>query len=169
MPSGVINRLGLNREPGAIPDLFWTDIVADWMSENNPEVYIEIEHANFAADSSSIDVDVMVKPLNIDPTENYYFNMAILENGIHEAQKTTNNEVIYDYIHNHVLRGNSHGPWGIIGFPGDVMIGADEGFHFNFRMDVSSEWVLSNCEIVIYAAKESTREVVQVEEAHLVE
>lgn len=169
LPSGVINRLGIDGASQAVPDLFWADIMAEWMADNNPEIYIEIEHANFNADSSAIDVDVMVKPISLDPSENYYFNMAILENGIDEAQKNASNDIIYDYVHNHVLRGNSHGPWGIIGFPGDVEIGDDEGFHFNFRMDFANEWVPENCEIVVYAAKESTREIVQVEQSHLIE
>jgi len=161
LPDGVIDRLG-TESTSTIPFPLWADELESLMVENNPECYLEILAVDVNEDSTSIELSAIAKPL-ISSEDDINLNVVVLESGIEEAQKTSGNETIYDYIHDHVFRTASHGPWGIKGFDGDLEVESDKILSFKFNIDLQEDWVIENLEIVFYASRESNREVIQSE------
>lgn len=161
LPDGVINRLG-TENTSTISYPLWGSELQELMPANNPDVFIEISDISINADSSEIAVMVTVKPINLT-SDRFNINMGIMENGIEEAQKEAGNETIYDYVHDHVLRGNSNGPWGSFAYDGDIELEANEALSYELKISTKAEWNLDNCDAFVYITKESNREVLQVE------
>jgi hypothetical protein len=167
LPDGVINRLG-TENTSTIAFQSWAGRLEVVMPQNDPEVFIKISEILFETDSTSVTARIIVKPL-INSEDNYNINFGIMESGIEEAQKDVGNTTLYDYVHDHVFRGNSNGTWGTPAYSGDIELAANEAIGFKLTMDVSPDWNLNNCEAFVYITKESNREVVQVEERPLIE
>lgn len=163
LPRGAINRVG-----GHFSYAEWTDLVNLALSENNPEVYISIENLRIDEENEQIVADVYAKPL-ISSDEKYLINISVTESGIEEAQMNSSSPggIIEDYVHNHVYRGSGYGPWGIDVFQGDIALSTNEVLSYKLTMDIKPEWVLNNCEVLVFISKSSNREVVQVEESSL--
>lgn len=167
LPNGVVNRLG-NEFSDYIPFSQWSERVSSLLSENNPEVYISIENIELTEGLDSITALVYAKPL-IASEEVYIINMSVTEDGIPEAQKDNDEPggTVYDYIHNHVFRGSAYGPWGLEAFAGNFDLRTNEVLSFKLTMEINPLWKLENCELLVFISKSSNREVVQVEETHL--
>ncbi len=163
LPSGVINRRG-TQSSNTITYQNWADRLNVLMADNNPEVYLKIGEPEVNQDSTVLKAQVIVKPLILDPGESYVINMGLMENGIEEAQKAPNNVTLYDYIHNHVFRGNSDGTWGRLAYEGDSELGEGEALLMTMSIDLNPEWKLENSELFVYVYRQSNREVIQVEE-----
>jgi hypothetical protein len=166
LPDGVINRLG-TENTSTIAFQNWANRLEVVMAENNPEVFIKIADLRIAEDSSRITAQIVVKPL-ILTDDVFNLNLGVMENGIEEAQKDVGNVTLYDYIHDHVFRGNSNGTWGTFAYDGDIELESNQALGFEISIDVSEEWNLENCEVFVYITRESNREVVQVEERVLI-
>lgn len=165
LPDGIINRLG-TENTSTIPYPLWSDKLEQLMAENDPDCYLEILDVSFFDDSSMVEVNAIAKPINV-LNDGINLNVAVIESGIHEAQKTTGNQILYDYVHDHVFRTASHGAWGIKAFDGDLDVEAEKILQFKFRIPINDEWMLENLDFVLYASKESNREVIQSEIYHL--
>ncbi|MCH2216388.1 MAG: Omp28-related outer membrane protein, partial [Flavobacteriales bacterium] len=95
----------------------------------------------------------------------------LTEDGIMEAQKdndTPGGEIL-DFVHDHVLRYSGYGPFGIPAFTGDIELEQNQALAFELEVELSEEWVLQNCELLVYVSNEQGFDVVQVEETHLIE
>ncbi len=169
LPTGVVNRQG-TESTSTIPFSQWEQRVNNLLSTNNPEVYIEIEDVILNEDSTEASIHLIAKPL-ITSAISYLLNVAITEDGIEEAQKNSDSPggEILDYVHNHVLRYTGYGPFGIPAFTGDVTLETNQALAFELLVEINEEWVLDNCEVIVYASNEQSLNVVQVEEAHLLE
>ncbi len=169
LPNGVINRLG-NEFNDYIPFTQWTDRVNSLMTENNPEVLIDIRSIEVDEKNGLIIAKVHAKPL-ISSSETYILNMSVTEDGIPEGQydNDVDGGIVYDYTHNHVFRGSAYGSWGLDVFDGDIVLGSNEVIAYTLTMEIDPIWVLENCEILVFISKSSNREVVQVEETHLID
>lgn len=165
LPNGIIDR----NVPTLAPSQ-WEERITELMANNNPQVFIKIDDVKPSADSSQIVAKVLVKPLEM-PTEftRYTLNMALIENGIHEAQKDVNNIVIEDYVHQHVFRANSNGPWGIFAFDSEQEVPENQAMEFTLTIPVEADWVLENCEVLVYVSTENTHEIIQIEETAIAE
>ncbi|NEN21890.1 Omp28-related outer membrane protein [Cryomorpha ignava] len=167
LPNGAINRLG-SQGNKYIPFAEWTDRINALIAENNPEVYISIENITVDEENQELIVKVYAKPLIPSETA-YLINLSVTESGIADAQKNSSSPggQILDYVHNHVYRGSAYGPWGIDVFNGNIDLNTNEVLSLKLKIDINTEWNLENCEILVFISKSSNREVVQVEEAHI--
>lgn len=167
LPNGAINRLG-NEFNDYIPFGEWTERVNELLMENNPEVYIDIRDISVDMANGIVSVDVYAKPLIPSDTQ-YIINMSITEDGIMEAQSDNDVEggTIYDYTHNHVYRGSAYGAWGIDVFLAGIELNSNEVLSYTLTMPYDENWALENCEVLVFISKSDNREVVQVEEKHL--
>lgn len=167
LPDGLINRRGTPNS-STISSALWADYLAQYMPVNSPDVYIGIDSVTVAVDSSSVKAWVVVKPLVPDEGR-FLVNMGLMENNIHEAQKDVGGVTHYDYIHDHVFRGNSNGDWGTFAYDGDIELAADQALAFSFTIETEPSWVLANSDVFVYISREEDRSVVQVEERAVLE
>lgn len=167
LPNGLINRLGTEFST-TISSFFWTDRIADLIGENNPQVYIKITEVEVDSSASVVKVHATVKPLILSEDDAYYINAWILENGIIAGQKSRDG-VLHNYEHNHVFRSASNGPWGALAYNGASNLDANTALDFQMSIPIESDWVIENCHILVVISKESTREIIQVEEKEVIE
>ncbi len=87
--------------------------------------------------------------------------LYVIENGIVAPQKD-GEEVISDYVHNHVLRGSLNGVYGT-----QLTTPEEDGTYLkSYELDCSTNsWNISNCSVVAILMDAETREVLQVEQA----
>lgn len=166
LPDGIINRLGTENTQTIYFSL-WADRVAELLADNNPEVYVGITNVTLNSDSTKLTLDVTVKPLILAEDE-YYINALVTESGIVTGQKTIG-DVLHGYVQNHVFRRASNGPWGTLAYHGDLNLDANTALQFQLAVDLNDDWVLQNCDVIVAISKESTREIIQVDEKPLTE
>lgn len=165
LPDGLINRLG-NQFGPTIASPFWAGRVDELIAENNPEVYIKVTDVE-VSDNEIVRVHATVKPLILGE-DDYYINALLLEDGIIAGQKDVG-ETLHNYEHNHVFRRASNGPWGTLAYGGDLNLDATTALDFQLSIPVDTVWKLENCHIIVAVSKESTREIIQVDEAAVFE
>ncbi len=166
LPDGLINRIG-TENTSTIPYPYWEERVAALIADNNPEVYVGITDLAINGDSTILTVRVTVKPLILEEDE-YYINAMVVESAIITGQKTIG-DVLHDYSQNHVFRRASNGPWGTLAYHGDLNLDANTALKFQLSVVLSEDWNLGNCDVVVAISKESTREIIQVDEKPLIE
>lgn len=167
LPDGMINRLGNEFGP-TISSAFWAGRVAELIAENNPEVYIKITDVDVIEGSKPVArIHATVKPLILED-DDYYINTWVLEDSIVAGQKN-NTGTIYNYVHNHVFRHASNGPWGQLAYRGDITLDANTALDFQMSIPLDDSWRLNHCNIMVVVSRESTREIIQVDEVPLYE
>lgn len=101
-----------------------------------------------------------------DLSGTYNICVYITESGIISPQQTEQG-VLKDYVHNHVLRGSMNGTWGDpVGEDGSAAANVKLTDSFEITMD--NGWNADNCGIVAFIYNTATNEVVQAEETDVV-
>lgn len=162
LPGGLVNRKADENEVYPVPFGSWGQRVESYLAEP-AMAYIDIK---YIPDISEIEDSIMVvihaRPLN-NLQGSYNIVIGVIEDGIEEAQKYPT-YTDYDYVHNHVFRGNINGPYGSPAFSDTDTLAADEAFMFEAKIPVNEEWNLSNCSVITYISNADTREIIQVDE-----
>ncbi len=98
---------------------------------------------------------------------NYKLCVFVTEDSIVTWQKdySLNPNDISSYTHRHVLRGSMNTAWGTA--VGTGALTAGDSFTESFSMTLDAAWVPKHCSVVAYIYNTATKEVVQVEEAHI--
>jgi len=100
-----------------------------------------------------------------DLSGTYNICMFIVESGIVSPQKNEQ-EVVLDYVHNHVLRASMNGTWGeAVGADGAAV--KDEVQENEYNYVFPSAWVPGNCGVIAFVYNADTKEIVQAEELDL--
>lgn len=166
-PAGVINR----RTPdgAASPVLFkssWDGAIAEIVDQPQ-QASIKITN-DYNAGTRVLETTLETEFLE-DMEGTYYIVAYILESGIVQPQQSEAG-VIEDYEHDHVLRGSMNGTWGnLVGGEGNAVTG--QTFENVLSITLDAEWVAEECEVVavVHRFDSGTREIVQAEEAHVVD
>ncbi len=95
-----------------------------------------------------------------DIEQNCFLCVYLTEDSIIKPQKKQNLTIL-DYIHMHVLRKSFNGTYGTQLNSAAGAAGAT--FTNSFSMNLSTDWVDKNCNIVVYVFREDTKEILQVE------
>ncbi len=95
-------------------------------------------------------------PLNI--------NIWVMENNIVGPQYSGSN-IIFDYVHNHVLRTSLTGDWGVTIANSFI---PDNNFKNSFTITLDESWVAENCEVIAFLQNPSSKIVEQSAEAPVV-
>lgn len=83
--------------------------------------------------------------------------MWIVENHIIGTQ-VDNGKTVFDYEHNHVLRGSMNGIWGEA--IGDIF-DSDSKVTGRVSYTIPEDWVAENCDVVVFVFKDDNKEVEQ--------
>ena len=103
--------------------------------------------------------------VNLDGKHNIC--VFIAESGI-VAPQQDEITVIEDYVHNHVLRTSMNGTWGdAVGIDGTAVAGEENENSYSMTLD--GEWVAENCSVIAFVYHEDSRQIIQAEEAHVIE
>lgn len=97
----------------------------------------------------------------------YKISAYITEDSIVQAQKTENDvnypdNIIYNYVHRHVLRGAMNGTWGDTLCTGNIV--KDQQFARNYSSALNTAWNYKHCYVVAFVYNADTYEIIQVEE-----
>ncbi len=154
-PTGMINRR--NFGSGILQDFIeWGAFVQQAVDET-PEMRIDIVNA----------YDTITRNLVITVDLEYFASasandrliVCFTEDSIVSPQKT-NDSVIPDYVHRHVLRSTiTNGTWGEV--IDGMEISAGEQYVFHFNCPIRPEWNDKHCAIVAYVADDATKEIRQ--------
>lgn len=91
-------------------------------------------------------------------------NIWIIENDIIGPQMS-GHDIIFKYIHNHVLRTSLTGDWGVA--VADSFIPEDD-FTATFTITLDESWVAENCEVVGFLQNPSSKSIEQSSEAPVI-
>ncbi len=166
-PSGLVNRRIFSGSP-LLDRSFWASATANILQES---AIIELKITKlFSNESRKLMVAVEAKSLiEQSPLKLCIF---LTESGLISSQKTSNDPnypsgTITNYEHKHVFRSSLNGAWG------------QNLFHFGATAnetqtivvvgDIDANWVTENMNIVCFAYSEATGEIIQVEEAKVIE
>lgn len=136
--------------------------VGEWMQKASEALVIP---ANMSL-SASCSYDASSREVSLDYEIDFgkvvdsrlNITMWIVENHIIGSQ-IDNGKTIFNYDHNHVLRGSMNGTWGeYIGnrFDSDSKVTGSASY------TLSEDWVAENCDFVVFVFKDDNKEVEQV-------
>jgi len=139
---------------------------------NAPAVMALGVAANYSAAQSKFFIRVSARALE-DLTGNYKLVVVCIEDSVIAPQKDEDSDLpekrIVDYAHRHMVRGqvNSEaGPYGEVVISGSLL--QDEWIDRTYQFDVPEKVVdPARCSIVAFVTNADTKEVIQVEEAHV--
>lgn len=173
-PSALINRKNTDNnyflftsEWGAVID----NLLFDSNGEKKlPDLYIDINYEITDFDNKSIELQVFVNYLN-QLSGNYNLVVLITENNIISGQYD-GDELIENYVHNHVYRSAVNGAWGepIENNLKDLTVSTIEknySFTFNSLNNINwdNQWNnIDSCSIVAYVYDTETNEIIQASE-----
>lgn len=162
LPNGSINRLIVDDSRiSGHPE--WGERVAALVGGTAPaNIKINVDNYNPTSRTVSFEVDMQVTQ-ELDPGE-YFMTIYLVEDSIYDWQ-LDGSENIENYLHRHVLRDNVNGTWGQSVFPNGE---PNQQNTLNFEYTLDAAWVDHNCELVAYIYHGDTREVVQVDKAHVI-
>lgn len=155
-PSAIIDGSGPNDKYQ-----LWTQEVKNALEkESSADLSLETEY-----DDSTRELKVTYKSrFNQIYSAPLTINLWVMENGIVGPQLSGNN-LLFDYVHNHVLRGSLTGDWGVQ--IADSFIPEDE-FTATFSIILDSSWKAENCEVVGFLQNPATKSVEQSAEASVI-
>lgn len=162
LPNGSVNRLVVD-DSRIVGHTQWGERVAALLQETAP-ANIVVNVDSYDPDTRIVSFEVeMVVTQEMDPGE-YFMTIYLTEDSIYDWQKD-GSEDIENYLHRHVLRDNVNGTWGQSVFPNGE---PNQQNTLSFEYTIDPAWIDHNCELVAYIYHGDTREVVQVDKAHVI-
>jgi hypothetical protein len=160
-PSGVVNRKPYNNTI-ILDRSIWAPATAAQMS-NEPKLQLQIL-TNYNETYRALSVAVTAKALTtLDPLKLCIF---VTESGLVSPQVASGG-TIDNYVHNHVFRASLNGTWGQNLFSQEAI--ANQVRTISVLTILNSSWNAQNLSIVCFAYSDVTGEIIQVEEAKVIE
>ncbi len=164
-PIGMVNRKSESGSP-LIGPTAWAEVVSQ-IIDLDPDFHIELS-LNYLPEERKLEVNADIHALTASPNQ-YSFSAFLTEDGIISPQKINDPDypsgVIEDYEHNHVLRKGINGTWGET--LNDIAIQTGDVFSRSYSVNLDTDWIAENCNVVAFVYDSTTREVVQVEKMAL--
>jgi hypothetical protein len=167
-PSGMVNRIGYSNKKHILPMGGWSDAILSALKE---PALLDLEITNEYS-AATRELKTTVKTDLLSPVDkNLKLVVVITESGIVSPQKNNDPEVgetpiIYDYVHNHMLRGCINGAWGTtITESGTV---PQDAIVKTFNYVIPEGFVAANCDIAAFVYDADTMEVLEAAEAKVV-
>ncbi len=162
-PAAMINR-NIHDDgmmASTIREKWMTSVIKEL--EGEPIIEI-IPSCSYDAASRTVTVTTEVEALKSMPS-GLNLQVQLTESGIVAAQ-TNGDEIIYDYVHNHVLRQAVNGTWG------ESLTALPEGEKKSYTHTIvlDEKWVPEQCHIVAYAYETAgNKNVIQCNECAVIE
>lgn len=164
LPIGLINRRNWNGSP-ITRYASWGTQVAAVLAEQ-PKIKLEVTPAYDPSDRS-LTVSTHLEYFTTGDA-NHHVVAIITEDSIIAKQEDYSFGPDEDYVHNHVLRGSiTDGTWGVPVKGNTIILG--EKFDKTLTTTLDEDWVAEHCHVVVYVMDNSTKEILQVEEAKITE
>lgn len=167
-PNGLVNRKYFTTSQHILSPPAWSTEVLNVLADTVVTVDLKINN-NYNAENRLLNSEItveFVKPVDKD------LNLIVVltESGIVSPQKNNNAEVgvtpiIYDYVHNHMLRDALTGTWGVEVAKAGTANPATLKKNFNYT--VNQAFNADNCSIVAFVYDVATKEVLQAVEKQL--
>lgn len=163
LPVGMINRnmYGADRQ---VNYSAWPEEIEEIISkEETPDFQIIIELEPQSA-QGKWDASITVNSL-FSCSDTYYLSVFLIEDAIVKPQQHGDHGVIYEYVHNNVLRKGITCTWGDVLNTGNFT--SDDSFIKDYEFTLDEEWVPENCSVIAFIYREDTMRIHQVEIAPL--
>lgn len=125
-------------------------------------------------DTESKELTTLINTEFIANTEgNYKLIVCVTQNNIIAPQKNNDENIGPTpidsvYVHNHVLRGSLNGAWGeTLSSSGTVEMG--DNYDKTYTHIFPADWIPIDCHVVAFVYNEESKEVLQVEEAPVID
>ncbi len=173
-PAAALNRVQHIEEEFSIstPSLWSQYIDEELKKENEMNIILTTE---YNPDNRELDIIVSVVPLrDFSQDENLRISLMLTQNHIEDAQEDPN-EVLEDYVHNHVLRTMLTEAKGDI-IQKDLTENVAENFNFSFTLpkdedleEMEAPWVAEEVEVIAFVnvIEGSDKHIIQVEASHI--
>lgn len=168
-PNGLVDRVKTSNSYVLYKES-WRNVAAERLSE--PAKAIIIINNDFDTDSKELTTIINTEFLS-NVTGNHMLIVCVTQNNIIAPQKNLD-ELIGPtpidsvYVHNHVLRGSLNGAWGEnISASGTIDVGSE--YEKTYVHTFPTDWIPKDCHVVAFVYNEESKEVLQVEEAAVLE
>lgn len=163
-PNGLVDRVN-SAENYVIPPANWGTVAASQFEEENV-VNIEIlPSLNGTKLSATVNLD-FITDINLQTN----LQIWITEDSIINPQTVPESQgsIIYDYVHNHVLRGAINGTWGEA-LPSASYAAEDiESIDFS-DYQLGDDWVAKQLALIVFLYDQESKKVLQVEKIKIME
>lgn len=166
LPVGLVNRREWNGSP-MTRYANWGSLVGAVVAEE-PKMRIELE-TDFAPDSRQLKIDVQLEYFT-EGDAGHRLVVVIIEDSLISKQYDFSipAQEVDEYVQNHVLRASiTSGTWGVPVKNNPIFLGEKIVHSFSHVLDES--YRPEKCSVVAYVRDDATKEVLQVQEAKLVE
>ncbi len=160
LPKGMVNREGFPTQTHKKNYTQWSsDVYLELQKEPEADITITTSY-----DSTSRTISATVKSkFLLDKQGEFYLSVLYIEDSIIQPQIIPGNQYIENYKFNHVLRGNLNGNWGeVIG----INPAAFDESTKSYSTVIVADAVAAKCRVVAYIYNNTTKAVIQAEEAH---
>ncbi len=167
-PNGMVNRIGYPNNHITAP-AGWGAAVSNALV-SQPEVDLQIINEY---DSTERKLCTHIKTRFISTIDrNLKLIVVLTESGIIQPQKNNDADagevpIIYNYVHNHVLRAGINSTWG--NQVAEVDTPNPESVVKTFKYIVPGEYVAENCSVVAFVYDVDTKEVLQAVEGDVIQ
>ena len=168
-PSALINRKNIGENNYFLFTSEWSSIIDNLLFHENgekilPDLEIDISYQVIDFENKKIDINVSLEFLNNKLESNYNLVVLITENNIISGQYD-GDELIENYVHNHVYRSAVNGTWGIPIENNTDFSYPDFIFDTSNNINWNNQWSnIDNCNIVAYVYDSETNEIIQASE-----
>lgn len=171
LPNGLINRTEYNNNV-VVGYPNWQAAIDVALAED-PVAWVDVHAAYMVTDKNYINIEARVKMLESYPNP-INVNVILVENNIVNWQidYSTDPKTIENYVHKHVMRYNHetfnhnlYGTWGID--LSATTAGTDEIKRVSTTLN-GTDWNVDNMYAIAYIYDATTKEVLQVNEVHVV-
>lgn len=159
LPKGMVNREGFPTQNQRKNYTQWTSLVNIEL-QKPPQADIAIT-TSYDSTSRTISATLKSKFL-LDAQGDFYLSVLYVEDSIVQPQVYPGNTYKADYTHNHVLRGSLNGTWGEVIAVNPLAF--DESTK-SYSTVILPDAVAKNCRVVAYIYNNTTKEVIQADEA----
>lgn len=161
-PVGMVNRESFDGSVVLSPSA-WGSAVSESLS-CPPPLRIKINN-NYDQGSRSLEVEISIKII-LEQEGPHFLSVFLLEDGLVSPQKTDNevdypDGIIYDYIHNNVLRTALNSTWGEI-LCTDVLL-VNDSFFKSYTRTICESINHENAKVLAFVYNEDNMEVIQAE------
>ncbi len=156
-PAGWPNRVG---EIASTSYSGWESLIMG-LQQKSPAAAIQMITE---LENDQLKVNSKISVLN-EITSPVLYALYVIESGIVSPQKN-GNETIYDYEHNHMLRGTITNAFGNR-ITEDGYVAVDSAYTNAYSITLKPEWVTNNCSVIGMLVDEESKVVLQSEIVHL--
>jgi hypothetical protein len=165
LPTGCVSRVE-DQGSKLITPSKWSTIASQVLLQQ-PNVGITIDN-DYNASNRTVDITVDVTVLE-SITNDLFLTLYVVEDSCISEQLDYNStpQDITDYAHRHVLRDAVNTTWGEEIFTGGAV--TDDTVQKTFTYTLNSAWNEDNCSIIAFVYDETTLEIYQAEDKHVVD